>query len=228
MLTVVFASPKGGCGKTTAALTLALGLCEQHDRVAMVDADPNRPLVRWAEMPGRPPGLTVQAAPTAMDIPDAVRAALRGRPDWLIADTEGSMAGMGAIQALKPDLIVTPLGPSPLDVDMALSAQSMLALPKMRLSKPALHCALLTRVPPLLRPRSLKAATTRLEQSGMPLLPTAVIDKEALRLLFAYGGGFEALVARQVPGAAAARANALDLATVMRSAALARGLIAAL
>ncbi|WP_293483135.1 AAA family ATPase [Phenylobacterium sp.] len=44
-------SPKGGAGKTAAALLLALGLAERGARVALIDSDPNKPLVRWGDLP---------------------------------------------------------------------------------------------------------------------------------------------------------------------------------
>jgi len=40
------------------------------------------------------------------------------------------------------------------------------------------------------------------------MLPTALLEKEAFRLLFALGGGFPTLEAANVSGAAAAKANA--------------------
>ena len=64
MRNIAFISPKGGVGKTTAALLLALGLAERGQRVAIIDSDPNKPLVRWAALPRRPELISVHAAPT--------------------------------------------------------------------------------------------------------------------------------------------------------------------
>ena len=50
MPNVVFISPKGGAGKTTAAVSLALAAAERGQRVAMIDSDPNKPLVHWADL----------------------------------------------------------------------------------------------------------------------------------------------------------------------------------
>ena len=45
---IAFVSPKGGAGKTTAALTLAGELIAQMDKpVTIIDADPNYPFKRW-------------------------------------------------------------------------------------------------------------------------------------------------------------------------------------
>jgi chromosome partitioning protein len=84
MPNVAFVSPKGGAGKTTAALLLALGLADRGQRVAMIDSDPNKPLVHWAELPNRRDKITVHPAPTVQDIRDAAREAQRYSPEWTI------------------------------------------------------------------------------------------------------------------------------------------------
>ena len=50
MVIVVVASLKGGSAKTTSALYLGHVLREWGDRVLLVDADPQRSLLRWAQM----------------------------------------------------------------------------------------------------------------------------------------------------------------------------------
>jgi chromosome partitioning protein len=71
------------------------------------------------------------------------------------------------------------------------------------------HRCLLTRIPPLIRTRSLKALVERVRNNQIEFLPTALLEKEAFRALFLTGGGFDALEAAGVSGVAAARANAV-------------------
>jgi chromosome partitioning protein len=47
MPTIVFASPKGA-GKSTSAVVLATKLAGQGASVTIIDADPNKPVSRWA------------------------------------------------------------------------------------------------------------------------------------------------------------------------------------
>ena len=208
MPTVAFVSPKGGAGKTTAALLLALGLEELGLRVAMIDSDPNKPLMAWAAMPGRPECITVHPAPTPQDVRDAWREAQRRQPDWVILDTEGSMRGAMAFTNLRLDLVLTPLAASQLEADQAIKAAAMVGQFGARSGRPLLHRCLLTRVPAALRPRSLKQVVEQLRENGVELLPTALIEKEAFRTLFHVGGGFEALEHSGVSGVPAARQNA--------------------
>ncbi len=58
MPTIVFVSPKGGAGKTTAALLLASQLASSYD-VTLIDADPNRPIKAWASGGNTPKRLSV-------------------------------------------------------------------------------------------------------------------------------------------------------------------------
>lgn len=208
MATVAFISPKGGAGKTTAALLLALGLNERGHKVAIIDSDPNKPLVHWAEMSGRPNGVSVHPAPSLQDVPAALREARRKEPDWIILDTEGSIRGALAFTALRLDMVITPLAGSQLEADQALVASELVRQHGVRAGRPLLHRALLTRVPAAIRPRNLKTVIVQLREQGMELLPTALIEKEAFRALFAHGGSLASLSAHDVSGLPAARANA--------------------
>ncbi len=207
MPNVAFVSSKGGAGKTTAALLLALGLAELGHRVALIDADPNKPLMAWAERPGRPGGVTVHPAPTVQDIRDALREAGRREAQWTIVDTEGSVRGAMVFAALRLDLVVTPLTGSQLDLAEAIKSAQMVTAFGKRAGNPLLHRCLLTRVPAALKPRSLSMVVEQLRDHEVKLLPTALLEKEAFRDLFSHGGGLEALDVRGVYGVQAARHN---------------------
>lgn len=201
-------NPKGGAGKTTASLLLALGLAERGHRVAMIDSDPNKPLVHWANLPGRPQKISVHPAPMIEDMRDALREAQRKQPDWTILDTEGSIRGAMAFTTLRLDLVITPLAASQLEAIQAIKAAEMVLQFGKRAGKPLPHRALLTRVPAALRPRSLKEVVEQLRTCDIEILPTPLIEKEAFRILFAVGGGFAELERSGVSGVPAAKANA--------------------
>lgn len=225
MPNIAFISPKGGAGKTTAALLLALGLAERGTRVALIDSDPNKPLVHWASLPNRPPAVSVHPAPTVQDIRDAVREAKRRDPEWFIVDTEGSERGAMVFAALRFDLALTPVAGSQLDLREAIKAARMTEAFGKRAGSALAHRAFLTRVPPALRPRTLKAVVAELRAADVGLLPTGIVEKEAFRALFSIGGGFETLAAEGVYGVAAARQNTesfvLDIVDLVAKPALA-------
>ena len=61
MPTIVFASPKGGAGKSTSAVILVTELALKGAGVTIIDADPNKPVSQWAKRAGCPDSLTVVA-----------------------------------------------------------------------------------------------------------------------------------------------------------------------
>ncbi len=207
MPNIAFISPKGGAGKTTAALLLALGLAERGARVALIDSDPNKPLVRWGALPGRPEAITVHAAPTVQDIRDAAQEARRRDPDWVIVDTEGSVRGAMVFAAMRFDLVVTPLNGSPMDAIEAIKAAELVASFGKRAGSGLMHQCLVSRAPPALKPRSLARVVAMLREQEIDILPTALVEKDAFRALFEIGGGLKALEAAGVSGVPAARRN---------------------
>jgi chromosome partitioning protein len=205
---VAFISPKGGAGKTTAAAVLALRLVQLGRRVALVDSDPNKPLVQWSELTGQSDRISVHPAPTAQDIRDAMREAQRRGPDWMILDTEGTIRGAMGFISVAPELVLTPLAGSQLEADQAIKAAEIVHEFGRRGGRTVPHRCLLTRIPAAIRPRSIRAVVDRLRQHHIQMLPTALLEKEAFRALFAIGGGFAGLQSAGVGGVAAAQANA--------------------
>lgn len=175
--------------------------------MALIDSDPNKPLVRWGGLPGLPASISVHAAPTVQDIRDAVQEARRRQPDWTIVDTEGSVRGAMVFAALRFDLVLTPLTASQLDAVEAIKGSELVASFGRRAGSSLLHRCLLTRVPAALRPRSLKAVVEQLRARDVEILPAALIEKEAFRALFELGGGLTRLEANGVSGVPAARRN---------------------
>ncbi|GAA3273894.1 hypothetical protein GCM10020258_51280 [Sphingomonas yabuuchiae] len=83
MAVVAFVSPKGGVGKTTAALLLAGEIADQGGKVRIIDADPNQPLQAWSEMPGRPDNISVVSCRSENDIGDLIEEGKTRRTSFL-------------------------------------------------------------------------------------------------------------------------------------------------
>ena len=142
------------------------------------------------------------------EIRDALREAQRKQPDWLILDTEGSIRGAMNFTTMRLDLILTPLASSAIEAIQAIKASEFVAPSSEAGVASRLPRCPLTRAPAALRPRSLKQVVEQLRESDIGILPTALIEKEAFRMLFSVGGGFAELERSGVSGVPAARANA--------------------
>src|SRR4051812_27166735 len=99
MPTVVMASSKGGCGKSTSAVVLATELAQAGTKVTLIDVDPNQPITRWSQKPGLPKGLTVISDVNEFTLIDAIERA-EGKTPFVIVDLEG-VANLSMAQAIS-------------------------------------------------------------------------------------------------------------------------------
>jgi chromosome partitioning protein len=204
MPTIAFVSSKGGVGKTTSALLLALGLAERGVAVSIVDSDPNLPLKAWSELRGRPAGVHLFHAPSFQDLPGELRRAKAAAP-WVVVDTEGGAPRMGGMAIAHADLVITPLAASQLDVREAVKVGRMVADIARRERRPIPLLGLFARTPAGAR-RAFGPIRDQLAAAELVTLDTALTDKEAFRALFFQGGTLADLNPRQVSGLPAARA----------------------
>src|SRR5689334_1778198 len=113
---ISFASPKGGAGKSTSAVMLACELAQSGRKVTVIDADPNRPVFRWAQRPGKPESLTVLQDVTEETIIDTIESASTGS-NFVIVDLEGTASIMVALAISRADLVIIPSQGSQLDAE---------------------------------------------------------------------------------------------------------------
>jgi chromosome partitioning protein len=125
---IVFANEKGGTGKSTTAVHVAVALAYQGARVAALDLDPRqRTLFRYLENRAeteRRRGIELPCANfdvfeggTTAEL-DAIAAALGEDCDFLIFDTPGRDDPLARHVATNADTLVTPLNDSFVDFDL--------------------------------------------------------------------------------------------------------------
>ena len=102
MPTIVFASPKGGAGKTTAALVLANQLARSAP-VVVIDADPNMPIKAWSNSAGAK-NITVTSDVDEDNIIERIEEAASIAP-FVIVDLEGTAAKIVLLAISQADLV---------------------------------------------------------------------------------------------------------------------------
>jgi chromosome partitioning protein len=207
MPTIVFASPKGGAGKSTSAVVLATELAGQGVTVAIVDADPNKPVSRWANRPGKPSNLSVIADVTEDAILDRLDHASR-QAAFVIVDLEGTASLMVGYAISRADLVIIPTQGSLLDAAEAVKAIRLVRNMEKTADKTIPTAILFTRTSAAIRPRSLQAIEIELAQSGVRVLETQMHERDAFRAIFSFGGSLADLDRGQVGNVAAAITNA--------------------
>ncbi len=207
MPTIVFASPKGGAGKSTSAVVLACELARRGAAVTIIDADPNRPVSAWARRPGRPEGLEVVADVTEETVIDAIEDAA-ARVPFVIVDLEGTASLTVAYAISRADLVVIPSQGSQLDAAEAAKAVRLIRQQEKAFARRIPHAVLFTRTSAAIRPRTLQHIRGEFEAHGVPSLQTQMQEREAFRAIFSFGGTIDSLNAGQVSGLDGAMKNA--------------------
>ena len=207
MPTIVFASPKGGAGKSTSAVLLGTELAASGATVTIIDADPNRPVARWAKLPNRPDKLTVLDDVTEKTIirvidEEATKVA------FVIVDLEGTASRMIPYAMSRADLVIIPTRASALDAVEAVAAVREVQQQEeaFRLKIPA--AILFTCTSPAIRTRTLKSIESELKQNAVPVFATRLNERDAFRAIFSYGGSPRTLEKSSAPNLPAAIENA--------------------
>lgn len=206
MPTIAFASPKGGAGKTTAAVVLATELARKSN-VTLIDADPNKPVSSWAELPGKPENLSVISDVTESTIIDEIDAAADSTP-FVIIDLEGTASMMVGYAISRADLVIIPTQGSQLDAKQAARAIKLVEQQEKAFRKPIPHAVLLTRTSAAIQPRSLRYIREQLLGYGVDMFDTQIIERDAFRSMFSFGGSLSGLDRKQVSNVDAAMSNA--------------------
>jgi len=216
---IVFASPKGGAGKSTSAVLLACELARKGAAVVAIDADPNRPVTAWARRPGKPAGLTVISNVTEESIIDEIEGAAAAAP-FVIVDLEGTASMTVAYAISRADLVIIPTQGSQLDAAEAAKAVKLVRQQEKAFGRSIPHAVLFTRTSPAIRPRTLQHVRAEFETHAVPLLETQLHEREAFRAMFSFGGSVDGLTDSQVGGRESAirntRAYAAEVVALLR------------
>jgi chromosome partitioning protein len=211
MPTISFVNSKGGVGKSTCALLLATELAEQGASVAMIDADPNQPLVRWSKKPGCPKGLTVIGGVTDKTLIRTIEAEER-KKTFVIVDCEGSQ-NLAVAQAMsRSDLLIVPIQASELDAFEAVKIIEFIAVQEETFRRPIPYAVIVTKTNHAVRPRTLTSLVQDILAQGIPLFGCELNERDAFRAMFSFGGSLSGLDAKSVGGLPGALNNARKFA----------------
>ena len=209
MPTIVFASSKGGAGKSTSAVVLATELALSGSSVIVIDADPNKPVSDWARKSDKTENLSVLtdtseverlnaqheaeilASGTHADgwtatITDVIEDAAQ-RATFVIVDLEGT-ANMKVSYAIsRADLVVIPVKGSFLDAKEAAKAVALVQAQERAFRLKIPFALLFTQTSAAIRPRTLKDVQSQVNNLGYPVFNVEIFERDIFRSIFSCG-----------------------------------------
>lgn len=197
MPVIVFASTKGGAGKTTACLLLSVELAHKGIPVTVIDADPETYIDTWSRLPDKPPALTVVRSPTEQSILDDIQAASQRTP-WVTVDLEGTANMLVAYAISMADLVIIPLQPSDLDARGAAKALQLIRQQEKAFRRTIPHAILFTRIKAAIRTKTQGHIEAELAKAQVRIFKTSLMEREVYRSLFSFGGTLEGLQSQGV------------------------------
>jgi chromosome partitioning protein len=206
MPTIVFASPKGGAGKSTSAVILATELSLTGSDVTVIEADRNKAISDWAQRPGCPANLTVIGDVSETSIIDEIEDAAAKTP-FVIVDLEGTASMMVAYAISRADLVIIPTQGSQLDASQAGRAVTLVKQQEKAFNKAIPYAILFTRTSAAIKPRTLQHIQDQFRKHNVGAFVTQIHERDAYRALFSFGGTLESLDRREVSNVDAAVAN---------------------
>jgi chromosome partitioning protein len=189
MPTIVFVSPKGGAGKTTSALILALQI-SRGTTVTIIDADPNRPIKAWSTSENKPDNLMIISEVDEDNITEKIEEATEKTP-FVIVDLEGTASKIVVMAVSRADFVIVPTQGSQLDAEQAGRAfrviqQQEKSVRRIQPDYKLPYSVLLTRTNPAIRTRTLKHIEKGLIDAGIPVFKTELNEREAFRAMFSF------------------------------------------
>lgn len=211
---ITVATMKGGSGKSTVASCLAVYWHLDGRNPTLIDADPQRSIVRAAARSRALGGITVVEDATADASKAAQRLSLDGGP--VIVDTPGFRSQTTEDCLAVADFVLVPVKASPFDVDRMLDMLSLLTA-RGDGRRPLVRCLLTQTVRDSVIARHIRS---ELAEAGLPVLQSEMTNRVAYPEATLWG----ATPSLTDPGSTAAReiaavANEVDFVLGTRKAA---------
>jgi len=170
MQTIALVAQKGGTGKTTLALSLAVAAVQRGRTVAVVDLDPQASAANWADRRVLDVPAVVSAhVPRLQNVIDTAR---QNGVDLILIDTPGKSEQAALAAAKVADLVLIPCRPQIHDIETLTATKEIIDLAG---GRPAF--VVLNAVPP--QGRRHEEAQAAIQDMGLTVCPAILVQRAA-------------------------------------------------
>lgn len=175
MKTISVMAQKGGAGKTTVAVHLAVFAQQQGNKVALVDLDVQQSTADWWRSRQDDTPMMVEAAAT--QLADIVQSARNDKIGFLIVDTPPHATYEAEMACRQADFVLIPCRPSVLDLRAIGKTVELVKVSRAKAGIVLNHC------PPsrmgFNEAGIVKEARAALARYGLPVCPVALVERVA-------------------------------------------------
>lgn len=208
MAAISFINPKGGSGKTTLSMMLALEFARRGAKVAVIDADPNAIIHGWAATRSkRGQGIPFHIEQCLDDTRIAKSAQnLSQEYDFVLIDLEGTASKMSSRAMQRSHLVLIPLNASSIDANLAAKAIATVDEESDALDRTIPFRLVRSRDAAAVETRSLRRIKAALKENDVPCLEHGLVERAAYRDVFEFSKTLDELDPSEtsnIPGAIA-------------------------
>lgn len=191
MPVVVVASPKGGAGKSTAAVILGTELAHAGVPVVMLDCDPNQSLTLWSERGELPARISVINDVTDSTVVRTIKANdVDGQV--VVVDLEGVASRLVSRAISQADLVLTPMRGTTLDATIGVRAIALVKEEEEALGREIRHAVLFT-MTRMVRSKQHSEIARSLSEQGVDVLEVELLERSSFSALFEFGGDLRSI-----------------------------------
>lgn len=190
MPTIVITSPKGGAGKSTAAVILATECARMGLDVTLLDCDQTTGRETALEIWGRageiPKGVTLKLRILEADVIKTIKAG-EGDGRLVIVDLGGAASRLATRAISQADLVLVPMRPTTLDVRIGAAAIQMVAEEEETLGR-SIPFAVVLSATKAIKSNAHRELIKGLAEQGVEVISPELLERGAFAGFFEFGG----------------------------------------
>ncbi len=204
MSTIVFATPKGGAGKTTSAFILSCVFADKGNKVTIIDADPEHYLTEWEKDGGRVDNLSIVTNNNEGELINQIKEA-RQTSDLVVVDLEGTANISILYSVAYADLVIIPTQRSKLDLRKAAETIKAVRSVAEKANRNILSALLITRTPSAIKSRGYRTMARNIREKNITAFQVEINELEAFKTIFDYSKSLSQLNSSHVSNLESAR-----------------------